>query len=408
MTKPLLLVPAVEFRALLNDINKTLDLQLRFPPVAGFRICFSDEGSPRARYLGQLTSEMEVASLERMIPGPSFKENGEDEVLDSRSFAAFKKKIEASIEAGKNKSKAQREKKKNERIVLKKGWFAELKRAQRYLGARPCQTATAKDDPLQNPDLSWEELEKARKAYQLASGISLPKVDVTKPVPYPFDSDVVFICVDVESYERQHKAITEIGISSLDTRDLIGVSPGEGGKAWLNKIRSRHFRVRETAHLRNTEFITGCADRFEKDFGISEWVTKDEAPKVVASCFRAPFATRPWDAITSQHPPVEVAQNAINKSNGTGPSSSDPQQEDDTLPNRNLVLIGHSIESDIEYLRDLGYDVRNLSNLVEAVDTVDLYRAWKQEQTPRNLGQVLLDLGLTGWNLHNAVSIHLF
>ncbi len=399
-------MPAVEFQALLEDIDKQLDLQLEFPKIPGFRIRFSDKGSPRARYLGQLTPKIDLTLMERMIPGPQFKEKGENEVLDDRSFAAFKKKIEAAIEAGKNKSKAAKEKKRNERVVQKKGWCAQLKRAQRYLGVRPRRTATENDDPLQHLDPPWEELEKARRAYQLAAGINLPEMDVAKPIPCPFDLDVVFVCVDVEAYEREHKAITEIGISSLDTRDLIGVSPGEGGTAWFNKIRSRHFRIREYSHLRNTEFVAGCADRFEKAFGTSEWVFKEEAPKVVASCFRPPFATRPLDITTSiQYPSIEQSQTGPFQSNG---SASNVQHDDNNQPKRNLILVGHDIKTDIDYLRELGYNVRNLSNLLEAIDTVDLYRALKQEQNPRNLGQVLLDLGLTGWNLHNAVSKHSF
>ena len=324
-------------------------------------------------------------------------------MLDDRSFAAFKKKIEASIEAGKNKSKAQRERKKNERIVLKKGWFAEMKRVQCYLGARPCRTATETDDPIRNSELAWDDLQKACEVHQFASGTNLPKLDTTKPVPYPFDMDVVFVCVDVESYERQHKAITEVGISSLDTKDLIGIPPGQDGKSWIDKIHSRHFRIRETSHLQNTEFVVGCPDRFEKAFGISEWISKEEAPKVVAACFRPPFATRPLNASTTRYPSIQQTKNGLSNTKSSA-HSSDLQYEVDTQPKRNLVLVGHNTESDIEYLRDLGYDVRNPSNLVEAVDTVNLYRAWKQDQTPRNLGQVLLDLDLTGWNLHNAVS----
>ena len=398
-----MLVSAAEFQALLEDIDKQLDIQLEIPSTFGFRIRFSDEGSPRARYLGQLTSTMDLPSLEQGIPDPDYKEDGENEVLDDRSFAAFKKKIEAAIEIGKHKSKAAKEKRKNERVVQKKGWFAQLKRAQRYLGVRPCRSATESDDPLNNPNLSWDELEKARKAYQLAAGIDLPEVDVAKPVPYAFDLDVVFVCVDVEAYEREPRAITEIGISSLDTRDLANIVPGEGGKDWLSKIRSRHFRIREHGHLRNTEFVSGCADRFEKAFGTSEWISKADAPKVVASCFRPPFAVNPMNPSASlRYVPVEYSQDGTSQPKDSVLSLSDTPNSSDTLPKRNIILVGHDLKSDIEYLWGMGYDATNLSNLLEAIDTADIYRALKQEQNPRNLGQVLLELGLTGWNLHNA------
>ncbi|KAI4248959.1 MAG: hypothetical protein L6R42_009137 [Xanthoria sp. 1 TBL-2021] len=57
---------------------------------------------------------------------------------------------------------------------------------------------------------------------------------------------------------------------------------------------------------------------------------------------------------------------------------------------------------DIDYLRKLGYDVSNLSNLIEALDTADLYRAWKHHQNPSKLGSVLMEIEMIGWNLHNA------
>ena len=76
----------------------------------------------------------------------------------------------------------------------------------------------------------------------------------------------------------------------------------------------------------------------------------------------------------------------------------------DSLPKRNIILVGHEISADIQYLRSIGYDVSNLSNLLEAIDTVDIFRAMKRGQNPSSLGSVLLDLGLIGWNLHNAVS----
>ena len=81
--------------------------------------------------------------------------------------------------------------------------------------------------------------------------------------PCPFEDEPVFICVDVEAYERDNNKITEIGICTLDVRDLAQQVPGEGGKNWMELIRCRHFRIREYKHLNNTEFVSGCADRFE-------------------------------------------------------------------------------------------------------------------------------------------------
>lgn len=57
---------------------------------------------------------------------------------------------------------------------------------------------------------------------------------------------------------------------------------------------------------------------------------------------------------------------------------------------------------DVKYLRKVGYDVYNLSNLMEQVDTVSMWRYLTRDPNPRNLGSILADLGITGWNLHNA------
>lgn len=69
---------------------------------------------------------------------------------------------------------------------------------------------------------------------------------------------------------------------------------------------------------------------------------------------------------------------------------------------RNIVLVGHDVGTDINYLKQLGYDVRNLSNLHELVDTSNMYRALHQQQNPTNLGSILADLGISGSHLHNA------
>jgi hypothetical protein len=57
---------------------------------------------------------------------------------------------------------------------------------------------------------------------------------------------------------------------------------------------------------------------------------------------------------------------------------------------------------DVDYLRQLGYDPYNLSNLQELIDTSSMYRAFQREPNPRNLGSVLTNIDIAGWYLHNA------
>lgn len=378
--KPLILVPASEVQALFDDIKTELRLLVYFPSAdkePGFLLSFTEEGIPRPRYLGRLDLEYSLDEMEAKIPPFEIGVNGNHRVND-RSFEAFKKKMEQAVQATKQKSKTQRDKKKRERVTLKQSWCEQMKRAQCYLGIRPRREPGMRD-PASDPNIPVRDLERAVQRYNLSQCIELPDLDISKPAPFEFRDNVVFICVDVEAYEKNDRPITEIGISTLDTNDLLEISPGEVGNAWMKKIRARHFRIKETAHLNNSEFVAGCADHFEPEFGESEWVSFKEAPQLIASCFRPPYSR-----------PINQDEEA-----STG-------SEETSEPKRNLVLVGHDINNDIHYLRRLGYDVSNLSNLIEALDTADLYRAWKHQQNPTKLGSILVDLELTGWNLHNA------
>ncbi|KAL8947390.1 MAG: hypothetical protein Q9222_006322 [Ikaeria aurantiellina] len=379
--KPLILVPATEVQALFDDIKEKLRLVVYFPKPErepGFLLSFDEPGIPQPQYLGRLDLQHSLDDMEALIP-PYKPVDHDAQRSDDRSFAAFKEKMEDAVEATRQKSKHQRDKKKKERIGAKQGWCEQLKRTQCYLGIRP-RAEPGLSDPLQDPSIPQRELERALRRYHISQCLDLPSLVLSDAAPFRFQDDAVFICVDVEAYEKEHRPITEIGISTLDTKDLAALPPGEGGCAWMKKIRSRHFRIKEAAHLHNSEFVAGCADRFE--FGESEWISIKEAPQVIASCFRPPYSGQADD-------------NAENGSLLNGDATSSP-------PKRNLILVGHDIKMDIDYLRKIGYDVSNLSNIIEALDTVDLYRAWKHHQNPSKLGTILCDLELVGWNLHNA------
>ena len=346
-------VPTLEFEALLEDMGKRFSTTFKAPDLStepGFIVNFADCGNYRPRYLGRMDSSCDMTELDATMPSPKSTHLAPSSGGGSdRSFAAFKAKMEVVIEATKNKSKKQKEKKKNQRIEHKTAMYDRLTRTQRYLGL----------------------------------------LDSKQGV---FDSDVIFIALDIEVWERDHHTITEIGITSLDTRDLHTLDPAENGSAWMNVMRPRHFRIREASHLNNSKFVTGCADRFEKQFGESEWISKKDLAAVIGSCFRTPFSA-----------PFSISDGV---SSSTTDNHDNPSGEDHKR--RNIILVGHDIQADIQYLRDAGYELANLPNILEAIDTADLFKALKQEWQSASLGSVLLDLGLTGWNLHNAVSLGSF
>ncbi len=231
---------------------------------------------------------------------------------------------------------------------------------------------------MDNPNLSWSELQAAEAAQaELAS--HLFPIDITQPVPYPFHDCPVFVCVDIEAFERNQSLITEVGVATLDTLDLTGVAPGSNGRNWHSKIRARHFRILEYANLKNTDFVNGCPDRFE--FGKSEFISKTHAPSFLADCFR------------HQH---------TEESNPMGPSTYGGTGHSTGPQKRNIILVGHDTNQDIQYMHKLGYNPLNLSNILEILDTAALFRAWKHELQSRSLGNIMYEFEMAGWNLHNA------
>ena len=226
--------------------------------------------------------------------------------------------------------------------------------------------------------VTFEDEEEIQEAADRAKRDGSPEVDITASVPFPFNFEVVFVSVDIEAYESNHSLVTEIGVSTLDTRDIINIIPGSGGRNWMDRIRARHFRIRENSSYVNGQHVAGCPDRFEKAFGESEWINMVDVASTMASCFRHPFSTK-------------------------SSSPSIPEEEIDML-RRNVILIGHNVSTDIDYLRRAGYSVKNLSTLVEVLDTANLYRALKHETQVASLATILQDLNLEAWNLHNAVS----
>jgi hypothetical protein len=289
----------------------------------------------------------------------------------------------------KGKKAASKGKAKQERIEKQHSWSHGIKRVQRYLGLRELRHGEleAIKAGLEKSGLQWGDYDAAVKA----TAAKLPPTTFFQPgqlIQFQQEESVIFVCIDVEAYERDAKIITEVGIATLDTLDIAHVVPGEGGTNWRSCIRARHFIIKEHQHYQNSEFVTGCPDKFE--FGwvaeaetwwrrylhvyrASEVISIKDAPRIIASCFKHPFSKS--EEATFGH---------------------------DEHPKRNIVLVGHDVGSDIRFLQTIGYDVTNLSTLLETADTAFMWRYLKRESNPRQLGMILLELGIVGWHLHNA------
>ncbi|KAI9837998.1 MAG: hypothetical protein M1819_006152 [Sarea resinae] len=307
----------------------------------------------------------------------------------------------AALSAKERKNKSQKARKLLQRNLRRQAWCSQMKRSQRYLGLLSDETAAAL--PLTGPPYSLADFSPAgqrairqRDDDDDGTKPAVTIIDVSRPAPHAPESAPVFIAIDVEAYERDHKKITEIGVSQLDTHDLVALAPGPNGINWMSKIRSRHFRIREYAHLLNTDFMTSCGDNFE--FGDSEWISIHDAARVMEECFSTPF-------------PSSADQNATAANTPTPKSSTENTNmaEEKTYKARPLVLVGHDPGNDVGYLsappisfHAFSPPAGHLPNLLETLDTRALYSALHRTDTSRALGHILLGLGQEAWHLHNA------
>ncbi|KAL4762760.1 uncharacterized protein BDW70DRAFT_148976 [Aspergillus foveolatus] len=175
--------------------------------------------------------------------------------------------------------------------------------------------------------------------------------------------------VSSTKYKSNHSQTTEISISTLDTRDLIGVAPGTNGEEWQSRIQSRHLRVKEHGNHANHLYVRGCPANFE--FGTSEWVASDDLSSTFQACFALPSLF----------------------------NGADKKQL------RPLVLVGHSLDSDLQYLKLANVHIQGHSGICQFVDRIDVaasFQLLRGETEPRSLGAVIGELGMTGWKLHNA------
>ncbi|KAK3723563.1 hypothetical protein LTR37_001815 [Vermiconidia calcicola] len=354
--KPVIFITEYQLQALITKINNyfpqaniKLTDELR---EEGLAISFDEFDSVdlRPRFLGHSTSRDQIDYWTTHLPLPT---SGEGAMPDQRAAEAFRAKMELSQEISKAKSKAAKKKKQADTVLKRQDMVRMLTRAQRYLGM-----VVKKEDSLM-PDIS-------------SLAVSAVSVDVSEAAPYAFDSDIIFIAVDAEAFEEGRHQVTEVGIATLDTRDLINQPPGTNGQDWQECISARHFRITEYKNLTNNKYVEGCPDKFE--FGKSDFVGKDKIAQKVASCFKPPYGVK-------------------------YPSLSDDMQAEEK---RNLVLVGHDLSQDVNYLKQIGFNVANCGNIIDTVDTAALFRIYTKDPTARSLGSILYDFEFTGWNLHNA------
>ena len=414
MAKSILLLPLQQVQTLIDDINKAFELDIQCPSRP-FVVSFFDDGTPQPTKLGISRSRDDLEYMQVSIPCTpnTYRELTEDLLIETlpcataptsetakkptdRSNADFRAKMELVVAATKKSKQLARKKKNAIRCLRQQDWAKVLIRAQRYFGLRPKVIAMLPQDPA----ATWYEQQLQLAEDLQKCGITLEPLDTNKPVPYAFENSVVFICIDVEAYEWDNRKITEIGVSTLDTLDLVGIAPGEGGENWFTHIRSRHIRIRGREHLENKVFCPGDANSFQ--FGDSEFVHLKGAAEVVDQCFEYPFSahcrertktklspnsapsvkpvvaevaplvplrinpTSQFDSVKKINviDPGNAAEDAANRAAVTHilhagiaqtlGSNGEYVQAQERPTKRNVIFVGHDIRNEFEYLRELG------------------------------------------------------
>ena len=213
-------------------------------------------------------------------------------------------------------------------------------------------------------------------------------------VPPPTESShqpVIFLAIDVSKSTATRlgqgkKKITEIGISTLATSDLVlGRALGEEAclMEWAKKIRTRNFRIREWSNVQETDLVLGYGDNFKKELGNSKWISVHSAPKLIASCFGHTASPSALDGSS-----VDISAANIYSTGVVFPEEGEGEK-------CSIIVVGHRVEKKIRELREIiGFDVTKLGNVIikKAIDVLDMFRALQQNPRTRTLHSLFQEL----------------
>ncbi|KAK7744372.1 hypothetical protein SLS62_010227 [Diatrype stigma] len=332
---PLLLIPSVQFEQFLKFTNQEIGTKLTIPHGEArpkFFLTFGDSNTPLPRFLGCVHSEKAYEDLRSKMYGlPQDKLSD----LSPGALQSFKGTMEKAYRIVGSKKKSP-EAARMRKVERQKDHGRMTKRVQRYLGLR------------------------ARAAYASHSASAAADWNVEKPAPFITDSSVRFVSVDVEAYEKNADIVTEIGLSVLDTDDIMDIPPGEDGENWFSKIKTYHLRIAEYSYIVNREYVEGCPYMFR--FGESEIVPLREVARRVGSII--------------------------------GDSASEDK--------RPVILVGHDLKNDLAYLQKIGYQVWRVPQCHDEVDTSCMYRRLERAQNGRGLEAICRELQRCGFDFHNA------
>ncbi|KAF3158341.1 hypothetical protein TWF225_002334 [Orbilia oligospora] len=164
------------------------------------------------------------------------------------------------------------------------------------------------------------------------------------------EGDCTFFSIDIESWERNHDIVTEVGLTKYTPSTKVD----QGGT--IGEKISDHIIIKEHRRYKNGNYVADASGNFE--FGNSRLVPLAETKEAIVAFMCAP----------------EKYQR---------------------------ILIGHDINADIEYLRKLGYD-DELKDFSMIFDTAEIWKAFADTFDGIGLSRLCSELDISAWNLHNA------
>ncbi len=165
-------------------------------------------------------------------------------------------------------------------------------------------------------------------------------------------ASTVIMSIDLEVFESDHTRVLEVGVAWL------GAGLVSTGESAATAIECRHFRNLDSQHLRNTgkynqgdNFLYGATEDLEE----------------------SSIAGRMGELLS-------VA----------GSSSG------------RVLLVGHTIQNDIEWLRQVGVDLEQLLPSMVVCDVGQAYQALRDEVNLTSLIRMMAAYGLASEAAHNA------
>lgn len=212
-------VPDYQFLELVDEINEEFpEADIRINNSLRYQGVIIDfdglDDHFRPHWLGHSTNRDLFNFWVGTMPFPTSDLTTSD-IEDAKGFPAFRAKMEMVIEAGKkpkSKKSGKKAKKPAPDPPPRPETRNQIRRARQYLGFA---SRTTNQKTLPNIG---------------GLSISASSIDPNQPAPFPFAHDAIIIAIDCEAWEQLPHQVTEVGIATLDTRDIKGEAPGSIGE----------------------------------------------------------------------------------------------------------------------------------------------------------------------------------